>query len=343
MISTVDRTPVRVGVVGCGVVAGYGHIPAIHRSEEAELVAFADPDRARREEQSRKYDRPCFGSFQEMIDQVELDAVAIPTHPAVKLDMIRIAASNGLHAFCEKPLTDTVEQAGELVRIMDEAGLFVGMAFVYRGKEVVQRMMQLLRENAIGSLRALHIENMWDYHGLRDSAERGDRRRRALGNLGTLDCGVHDLDLARYMSGGDFGEVSAAGIIVEPENKYPDHLVLHSVMTNGVLVTVEESAVWGYTAAERPRYAQSYRMVGDNGVLSAGYDFGDHGDISLSVISGEDQWVENLRADKAWDETYAQFFSIIRGNQPEPTFIADGHDALENMKIAGEVIRQCMG
>ena len=35
----VKNSPVRVGVVGCGVVADYGHIPAINRCAEAKLVA----------------------------------------------------------------------------------------------------------------------------------------------------------------------------------------------------------------------------------------------------------------------------------------------------------------
>jgi predicted dehydrogenase len=340
---TVTHRPVRVGVVGCGVVAGYGHIPAIHRCADAELAGFADPDPARRQAQADQYGKPCFASFEEMAAKLELDAVAIPTHPAIKLDMIRIAAARGLHAFCEKPLTDTVEQAEELMRLMDDAGLFVGMAFVYRGKKTVQRMMQLVREGAIGKLRAVHIENMWDYHGLRDSSERGNRRHRALQNLGTLDCGVHDLDLVRYMSGADFQTINAVGTIVEKANTYPDHIIVNARMTNGVLVSVEESGVWGYTAATRPVYPQSYRMVGETGVLSV--DFGDwgesHQEATLRVVSGEKQWTEGVAADKAWDDTYRQFFSTILGDSTDHRFIADGHDALVNMRVARTIIDAC--
>ncbi|NLF39108.1 Gfo/Idh/MocA family oxidoreductase, partial [bacterium] len=326
-----------------GVVSDYGHIPAIHRSPHAKLVAFADPDKERRERQAKKYGLPCFASFDEMVKAVTLDAVSIPTQPAIKLDMIRIAAANGLHAFCEKPLTDTVEQADELVRLMDAAGLFVGVAFVYRGKSTVQRMMELIREGAIGRLRAIHIENMWDYHGLRDQAERGDRRHRALQNLGTLDCGVHDLDLARYMTDGDFASVHAVGTIIEKANSYPDHIIMHARMNNGVLVSIEESAVWGYTARERPVYHQGYHAVGDNGILStsSGDWAAELHKSTLRVISGEKQWTESLSAEKAWDDTYNQFFQIILGQPVAHRFIADGHDALINMRIAREIVAQC--
>ena len=342
-LNSVQRPIVRVGVVGCGVVADYGHIPAIHRGPEAELVGFADPDEQRRRRQAARYDRPAFASFEEMAQRVEMDAVAVCTQPDVKLDMIRIAADHGLHAFCEKPLTDTVAQAEQLVRLMDDRGLFVGVAFVYRGKQTVQRMAELVREGAIGRLRAVHIENLWDYHGLRDQAERGDRRRRALRNLGTLDCGVHDLDLARHLTGGEYEEVRAVGAIVEAANPYPDHVIIQARMTSGVLVSIAESAVWGYTAKDRPVYEQSYRMVGDNGVLAvhAGDWSQGHDTNELRVVSGAEQWTERLAAGKAWDETYHQFFQIVLGRDPPHRFIADGRDALINMRVAREIVAQC--
>lgn len=341
----VRRPRVRVGVVGCGVVADYGHIPAIRRAAEAELVAFAEPDAARRRAQADKYHLPAFAGFEEMADRVEMDAVSICTQPDVKASLLGVAASRGLHAFCEKPLTDTVEQAERAVRLMDEAGLLIGVAFVYRGKPVVQRMRALVGEGAIGRLRAVHIENLWDYHGLRDAAERGGRRRRALRNLGALDCGVHHLDLARYLSGGEYDRISAVGAIVESANVWPDHILIQAVMDNGVLVSIAESAVWGYTAAERPAYEQSYRLVGERGVLAVhtGDWSGEKDSVTLRVVSGCEQWTETLSAGKAWDQSYRAFFRAILGRSVEHPLLADGRDALINMRVAEEVIAQCTG
>lgn len=333
-MKTVERKSVRMGVVGCGVVADYGHIPTIHTLPEIELVAFAEPDPARLDAQVSRYDRPGFASFQEMLDAVELDAVALPVHPNVKLELTRLAAEHGLHAFCEKPLTDTVDEAEELVRVMDEAGLFVAVAFVYRGMPIVQRMAQLLREGAIGRLRAIHLVNLWDYHGLRDFGNRGNRRRRALQNLGTLDCGVHHLDLARWLSGSEYADVHALGTIVESANVMPDHILVQARMNNGVLVSVSESGVWGYTAAERPPYEMSYHLLGESGLMTARGD-------ELLVVSGERQWREELGHEKSWEQCYRQFVQIITGEPVPDRFLADGHDALKNMQIAGEILAQC--
>jgi hypothetical protein len=73
--------------------------------------------------------------------------------------------------------------------------------------------------------------------------------------------------------------------------------------------------------------------------------FGDwgtaHQSATLRVVSGERQWSEQLTSDKAWDDTYRQFFQIILGREPAHRFIADGRDGLVNMRVAREVVAQC--
>jgi len=330
----VETKPVRIGVVGCGVVADYGHLPTIHSLGETELVGVVDPDTERRSVQMEKYGVPGFESFETMLSEIEMDAVSLPVHPVLKLEMIRMAAASGLHAFCEKPLTETVEDAEEVVRVMKEAGLFVGVSFGYRGKQVIQRMMELLREGAIGRLRAIHIVNLWDYHGLRSIPKSGNRRRRSLENLGTLDCGVHHLDLARWFAGSEYSTLHAVGTSVEKENKIPDHIMFQARMENGVIVSINESGVWGHTAAERPLYEMSYHLLGENGFMT------DHGG-QLSIVSGEKQWTEKLGEDKAWEDCYRQFVQVITGEKITDRFLADGNDALVNMKVAAEILRQC--
>ena len=188
----------------------------------------------------------------------------------------------------------------------------------------------------------IRTENLWDYHGLRDQAARGERRHRALRNLGTLDCGVHHYDLVRYMAGADFASIDAVGTIVEAANVYPDHIIAHGRMTNGVLVYLEESGVWGYTAKDRPRYVHGYHMVGENGLLSSTAQGVASGDADLYVVSGGEQWTERVASEKAWHACYEQFFGIVLGREVPGRFLADGHDALANMRVCRDVIEQSM-
>ncbi len=337
----VSKAPVRVGVIGCGFVANYGHIPAIDRQPHAELVAFCDPSEASRTRQAKRYGKPAFATVEAMLERVELDAVTIATHPDIRPALIETVAARGLHVLSEKPLCRTPEEAESITALMERDGLLLGMAFIYRGKPVVQRMCTLLREGAIGRLRSVMIDNLWDYHGLRSEAE-ATRRRRALENLGTLDCGVHDLDLVRFFGGGDFAEIRASGVIVEPENRYPDHLGVQGYLCNGVHFCLQESGVWGHTAAERPRYFQSYRLLGDNGLMVARLDFGGREPVQLQIVSGEKEWVEAESEKKAWDATYSQFYDRVLGRTTDAPFLATGEDALANMRAASTVVQQCL-
>ncbi len=85
----------------------------------------------------------------------------------------------------------------------------------------------------------------------------------------------------------------------------------------------------------------AYSLIGENGVLHVGTSSLGPESSRLYVVSGEKQWMEDGQAAKAWDTTYGQFFQIILGREMKNRFIADGHDALANMRIAREVIAQC--
>ncbi len=181
-MKTVASDTVRIGVAGCGVVSGYGHLPAIHEIPGFRLVAVADPDEDRRQAQANQYGVPAYPDLAAMLAKERLDAVSLPVQPDIKLELVRLAARHGLHVFSEKPLSDTVEQAEEIVRLMADADCFLAIAFIYRGKEVIRRMKTLIDDGAIGTLQALHIDNLWDYHELRDPTL-APRRRRALANM----------------------------------------------------------------------------------------------------------------------------------------------------------------
>ena len=71
--------------------------------------------------------------------------------------------------------------------------------------------------------------------------------------------------------------------------------------------------------------------------------FAEYIGVDLRIVSGEKQWVEHLASGKAWDETYRQFFQVILGREIPHRFVADGHDALANMRAAQTVIQRCTG
>ena len=83
----------------------------------------------------------------------DIDAVVIAAPPVVHAELALRAIAAGKHVFVEKPLAMTIDDAAAVVRAagVREVTLFVGHILLYH--PAVQRMLELIREGAIGSVR----------------------------------------------------------------------------------------------------------------------------------------------------------------------------------------------
>ena len=114
----------RFAHVGCGRVSENhlaaltgGHIPA-------ELAAVADVDPAKAKEKGEKYHVPYFTDYHEMIKatpQVQAISIATPTgyHAKHVIDL----AQYGKHIVVEKPMALRLQDADDMIRACDQAGV----------------------------------------------------------------------------------------------------------------------------------------------------------------------------------------------------------------------------
>jgi predicted dehydrogenase len=122
----------KVGVIGTGMVAVSGHIPAFKTvSEEAELVAVADAleDRARLVAKTEGIPR-AYGDWRKMLAEADLDAVIVCTPNAYHKEQSMAALEAGCHVLCEKPVATSRADAAAMFDAAERAGrvLFVGQS-----------------------------------------------------------------------------------------------------------------------------------------------------------------------------------------------------------------------
>lgn len=96
--------PLRVAIVGCGRLAELGYLPAARRTPAVEVVALADPDRARLDEVTAAAPgaRP-FRSCEELLAADVAEALVVASPPAEHERAARLAARAGVAALVEKP------------------------------------------------------------------------------------------------------------------------------------------------------------------------------------------------------------------------------------------------
>jgi predicted dehydrogenase len=129
-MTTPDSDAVRFGVVGSGHWAQTAHLPAIEANDRARLVAIAEPDdNNRRRAVERFAPEQAFAGHKEMLNEVELDAVAIAAPHFLHHDVAMDCLSAGLHILIEKPMTLTARDAESLVAKATDSGLEIVVSY----------------------------------------------------------------------------------------------------------------------------------------------------------------------------------------------------------------------
>jgi len=260
----------RIGVMGCGVVACYGHLPAIVATPDLELQAVFEPDPVRRAEVAQRFAPRHACADEAAFFASGLDAVVVTSPAPCHRANVLAAIAAGLPVLCEKPLAMDEAEALEMAGAAKRAGVPLFTAFDYRFSPVAQTIRQLVAAKAIGETRLLRLVYTWDCHGrwLRDRPghelnHRRDGRMREGGPL--VDCGVHQIDLARWWTGSEVVRSRSFGTWVDTYAA-PDHLWLNMDHANGAATVVEMSYSYGMTA-KQPIREFTYTLIGTDGVI----------------------------------------------------------------------------
>ena len=261
----------KIGLIGCGMVADYGHLPAIIATPGLQAWAVYDPDPERAYALQHKYGIPHGYAISSMFFESGLDAVVIASSAPAHYQNLIEAARYGLPVLCEKPLATNDADAEAMIRTMDDANLLLATGFCYRFSPVAQNIKRLVSSGAIGDVRSLRLVYIWNLHGrdVTDSEGRTMLNPYFVGRMEEggpmVDCGVHQIDLSRWWLGSDVVHHQEAGAWVE-NYEAPDHMWLHLDHASGAHTMAEMSFSYGHTVRD-PLAHFSYHLIGTEGVI----------------------------------------------------------------------------
>lgn len=122
----------KVGLIGCGMVAQVMHLPYLRELDDRfEIAALCDVSPKLLEVLARDYQVPrTFADYDEMLERADLDVVMVLTNlharPAIA------AAKAGKHVFVEKPMVTNLEEADELVDAARATGVKTMVGYMKR-------------------------------------------------------------------------------------------------------------------------------------------------------------------------------------------------------------------
>lgn len=134
---------IRTAVIGVGYLGAF-HAEKYAALPNAELVAVVDVDRERAESVANRLGARAFTSYREVLDMVDAVSIVVPTqsHSQVAGEFLE----RGIHVLLEKPMTTTLEEADELIRIAREAGAVLQVGHLERFNPVLQALEGILTE-----------------------------------------------------------------------------------------------------------------------------------------------------------------------------------------------------
>lgn len=124
--------PLNIGIVGCGTIVGQ-YLASLRRLKNVALVAVADLDADRARAVAQEWSGGGGGavrvlSTDELLNHHDVDLVLNLTIPAAHSEIALKAIAAGKHVYGEKPLAATTEEARQVLKAAQQAGVVVGCA-----------------------------------------------------------------------------------------------------------------------------------------------------------------------------------------------------------------------
>jgi len=321
----------RIGLMGCGVVAQYGHIPAILATPGLRLHAVFDPNEANLRATQEKFGIPHGFTDEEAFFKCGLDGVSItspaPCHHANVLQ----AAAHRLPVLCEKPLATNRAEAEEMIAAMKDAGVSLYSAFCYRFSDAALKIRELIRAGAIGKVRSSRLIYNWSCHGKfsidADGRKVIQKRRedRMFEGGPMVDCGTHQIDLAAFWIGSPVRSFSAHGAWVD-DYEAPDHMWVHMDHADGAHTVVEISYSYHHTS-KNLRSEFTYELIGTGGVIRYNRET-----ESFTMENGEGRQEFPFAGEKNFEAMYEEWGrALVSG---ESALLTNAEDGMRVVEIA---------
>lgn len=189
---------VKVGIIGCGGIAGGKHLPALAELDYVEVVAFCDLVEERAVEMAEKYGAKkakIFTDYKKLLKE-DLTAVHVCTPNSSHSEISIAAMKADKHVMCEKPMAKTVEGAKAMVEAAKTSGKVLTIGYQNRYRDDSSYLNRACRNNDLGEIYFAKA------HAIRRRAVPTwgvflDEEKQGGGPL--IDIGTHALDLTLWM------------------------------------------------------------------------------------------------------------------------------------------------
>ena len=148
--------PLKFGIIGCSRIAKRSVIPAIIKSEFAELEIIGSRSTDKAKEFASEFNCDKFGNYDDVISDDSVDVVYISTPIETHAEWSNKATAAGKHVYVEKSSTKDLKSAEEMVKSAKENNVRLMEGFMFRFHPQHQKVKELIREGKIGEVKSFN-------------------------------------------------------------------------------------------------------------------------------------------------------------------------------------------
>jgi len=188
--------PVKWGIVSTADI-NRKVIPGAHASDKVDLVAVASREQGRADAYAREWDIPrAYGSYEALLGDSDIEAVYISLPNTLHAEWSIKALDAGKHVLCEKPFTRHPEEVEASFDAAERNGRLLSEAFMYRHNPQTAKLVELVRDGAIGELRLIRSAFSYGLYDHENIRLRVDVEGGAL-----MDVGCYNVSGSRLLGG----------------------------------------------------------------------------------------------------------------------------------------------
>ena len=300
----------RAGVIGVGYLGAF-HAEKYQRIPGVRLVGLADTNFDRVKEISDRYNVEAHKDYKTLLPKVDILSIVVPS--GMHYEVAKECLSRGIHCLVEKPLTENVNEANELVALAKDKQVVLQVGHLERFNPVIRKVSHLLKSP----------------HKIK--TRRFSRHQpRGTDTDVVLDLMIHDLDIVLSLSNSEVVDVQATGAAV-----ITDFIDIANAMVffkNGLVAELGASRVSTETVRDVEVHCKSGKYF---------LNFLTHEAMFFESAEDSDELGQSIRVletgktdvDALYDELAAFVGSIQYGSSP----VVSGEDGKRALELAVEI------
>jgi predicted dehydrogenase len=317
--------PMRYAVVGLGWIAQQAMLPGFRNAKNSKLVALVSGDQAKLNELSKRYPGAktfTYDRYEECLESEDVDAVYIALPNQLHREYAELAARNGVHVLCEKPMAVTSSDCQSMIQVARDNDVKLMIAYRLHFNDANLEAIDLCQRREIGGLRL--FDSVFT-----QSVREGNSRLRAASFASPLaDMGIYCINMARAFFQAEPIEAFALNATRTDDPRFSEVPEMSSV-----ILRFSGDRLATFTCSYGAGTSSAYRVVGTKGLLRMEPAYQFNTDLKMELELDGQKGPPQFRKYAKHDQFGSQlvYFSecILKDREPEPS----GDEGLADVRV----------